>query len=217
MTFEELYQEESKTWYFKKLTKFVNHEYKEKTVYPPKDELFRAFQLCPLEDTKVVILGQDPYHNKGQANGLAFSVRKDMKIPPSLRNIYKELQSDIGAPYPEHGDLTQWATQGVLLLNTVLSVEAGQPFSHSNKGWEQFTDRVLMELNQSERPIVFVLWGKEAGKKARLITNEHHHVISSSHPSPLSARHSFFGSKVFTKINRFLDQTNQETIDFKIK
>jgi len=217
MTFEEIYLEESKHWYFKKLTKFVNHAYKEKTIYPPKKELFRAFELCPLECAKVVILGQDPYHNKGQANGLAFGVKKDVKIPPSLRNIFKEMEDDLGYPYPSHGDLTSWAKQGVLLLNTVLSVEANQPLSHVNKGWEQFTDRVLMELNHSERPIVFVFWGREAQKKARLITNEIHNVISSSHPSPLSARHSFFGSKVFRRINHFLEQTNQQPINFEIK
>lgn len=217
MTFEELYLEESKHWYFEKLTKFVNHAYKEKTVYPPKAELFRAFELSPLEKTKVVILGQDPYHNKNQANGLAFSVRKEVKIPPSLHNIFKEMNDDLGLPYPPHGDLTSWAEQGVLLMNAVLSVEANQPLSHVNKGWEQFTDRVLCELNKINRPIVFVFWGREAQKKARLITNEIHHVISSSHPSPLSARHSFFGSKVFTKINRFLVKINQSPIDFEIK
>lgn len=217
MTFEELYLEESKHWYFQKLTKFVNQAYKEQSVYPKKEELFRAFELCPLEETKVVILGQDPYHNKGQANGLAFSVHKDVKIPPSLHNIFKEMVNDLGVSYPPHGDLSSWAKQGVLLLNTVLSVEANKPLSHRNKGWEQFTDRVLEELNKSNRPIVFVFWGREAKKKARLITGEHHHVVSSSHPSPLSARHSFFGSKVFTKINRFLEKTNQEQIDFEIK
>lgn len=217
MTFEELYLEEQKNWYFEKLTKFVNQAYKERKVYPKKEELFKAFELCPLEQTKVVILGQDPYHNKGQANGLAFSVHKGVKIPPSLHNIFKEMVDDLGLGYPPHGDLTSWAKQGVLLMNAVLSVEANQPLSHRNKGWEQFTDRVLSELNQSSRPIVFVFWGREAQKKARLITGEHHHVISSSHPSPLSARHSFFGSKVFRKINRFLRQTKQGEIDFEIK
>ena len=217
VTFEELYIEESKQWYFKQLIKFVNQSYKVKTVYPPKDELFRAFELCPLEETKVVILGQDPYHNKDQANGLAFGVRKNVKIPPSLHNIFKEMVNDLEVPYPPHGDLTSWAKQEVLLLNTVLSVQANQPLSHAHRGWEQFTDKVLCELNQSTHPIVFVFWGREAQKKARFVTNEIHHMISSSHPSPLSARHSFFGSKVFTKINQFLIQTNQETIDFEVK
>jgi uracil-DNA glycosylase len=217
LRFEELYNSESKKPYFQQLMEFVNQSYREMTVYPPKEELFRAFGLCPLEDAKVVILGQDPYHNKEQANGLAFSVRKGVKIPPSLRNIFKEMVDDLHVSYPSHGDLTSWAEQGVLLMNTILSVEENKPLSHANKGWEQFTNQVLCELNKSKRPIIFIFWGREAQKKARLITNEIHQVMFSSHPSPLSARHSFFGSKLFSKINHFLEQTNQKKIDFEIK
>lgn len=203
--------------YFKKLLQKVEEEYQTKTVFPPFEQIFNAFDVCPFDNVKVVILGQDPYHNHHQAHGLAFSVLKGNPIPPSLRNMFKELQDDLGIQPPTHGDLTSWAEEGVLLLNTILTVVAHQPLSHKGIGWEQFTDRMIQYLNKDNRPKVFVLWGNNAKAKASLITNKNHLILSSSHPSPLSARHSFFGSKVYSKINQFLTDHNRQPINFTIK
>ncbi len=203
--------------YFKELLRFINIEYNTKTIFPKKEDIFNAFKYCPFKNTKLLILGQDPYHNFNQSHGLAFSVLKGNKIPPSLRNIYKELNSDLGIEIPSHGDLTFWTKQGALLLNTILTVEAHKPLSHNLKGWECFTDEVINVLNKDDRPKVFVLWGNNAISKSRLITNSNHLIISSSHPSPLSARHSFFESKVFSRINEFLKKNGITEIDFDVK
>ena len=203
--------------YFKELSRRIIDEYNSKTVYPPIDDIFNAFKLCPFDQVKVVILGQDPYHNEHQAHGLAFSVKKGNAIPPSLKNIYKELQDDLGIDIPHHGDLTAWAQQGVLLLNTILTVVAHQPLSHRNIGWDQFTDYIIQCLNEDPSPKVFVLWGNNAKLKRQFITNSNHLILTSSHPSPLSARYSFFGSKVFTNINQFLIDHNRTPIDFTIR
>ena len=200
--------------YFKQLAEFVARERDETTVYPPANEVFSAFQLTPLESVRVVILGQDPYHNEGQAHGLCFSVKKDVKLPPSLKNIYKELHADVGVAPPEHGCLTEWATQGILLLNTVLTVRAHQANSHRKQGWEVFTDSVINHLNQLDRPLVFVLWGKPAQSKLKLIDEARHKVIMSAHPSPLSARNGFFGSKPFSAINDFLGSVGESPINW---
>jgi len=202
--------------YFKELKNFIENEYESKTIFPEKEDIFNAFKYCLFSDVKLIIIGQDPYHNFNQSHGLAFSVLKGNKIPPSLRNIYKELNSDLGIDTPIHGELTSWAKQGVLLLNTILTVEAHKPLSHKNKGWEIFTDEVIKILNNDERPKVFVLWGNNAISKSKLIANKNHLIISSSHPSPLSARHSFFGSKVFSKTNDFLIKNGYDKIDFKV-
>lgn len=203
--------------YYKELEKFIKQEYETKAIFPIKEEIFNAFELCSFSNAKVIILGQDPYHNFNQAHGLAFSVLKGNKIPPSLRNIYKELVNDLGVSKPDHGELTSWAEEGVLLLNTILTVEHNSPLSHKGKGWEIFTNNIIKHLNIDDRPKVFVLWGNNAIAKKKLITNKNHLILTSSHPSPLSARHSFEGSKVFSKINEFLRKTNQREISFKIK
>lgn len=213
----EFIEEEQEKEYYKKLMLFIENEYDSKMIFPQKEDLFNAFDMSSFEDVKVIILGQDPYHDYDQANGLAFSVKQGNKIPPSLRNIYKELSSDLGVEIPEHGDLGSWAKQGVLLLNTILTVEAHKPLSHKDKGWEIFTDNVITRLNNDSTPKVFILWGNNARKKRTLISNEKHLIIESSHPSPLSARHSFFGSKLFSRTNDFLKTNNREIIDFKIK
>lgn len=209
-------EKEQEKPYFKSLNKFINDAYETEKVFPKKTDLYNAFKLCPFEDVKVVILGQDPYHDFNQAHGLAFSVQKGCKIPPSLRNIFKELNSDLGIEKPKHGDLTSWATQGVLLLNTILTVEAHKPLSHKKKGWEEFTDNVIRELNKDNNPKVFVLWGNNAKKKSVLIDNPHHLIIQTSHPSPLGARHSFFNSNQFSQINKFLEKNKRSKIDFRI-
>ena len=212
----EILKSEFKKTYFTNLMKFVDNEYNTKTIFPKKEDIFNAFNYCSFSNAKVIIIGQDPYHNFDQAHGLAFSVLKGNKIPPSLRNIYKELNTDLGIDIPNHGELIKWANEGVLLLNTILTVEAHTPLSHKFKGWEQFTNEVINILNKDNRPKVFVLWGNNAISKSTLITNNNHLIITSSHPSPLSARHSFFGSKVFSRINDFLKKNNQLEIDFKI-
>lgn len=209
-------EKEFEKTYFKELMLFIDNEYKTKIIFPKKEDIFNVFNYCPFSNVKVVILGQDPYHNFNQAHGLAFSVLKGNKIPPSLRNIYKELNADLAVDIPNHGELIKWANEGVLLLNTILTVEAHTPLSHKNKGWEQFTNEVINILNKDNRSKVFVLWGNNAISKSTLITNNNHLIITSSHPSPLSARHSFFGSKVFSRINDFLKKNNQLEIDFKI-
>ncbi len=190
--------------YMKELFKQLHKEYDSEVVYPPKNEVFRAFQLTPYSETKVVILGQDPYHGPHQANGLSFSVEEGTKFPPSLRNIFNELVEDIKCEYPSSGDLSSWAKQGVLLLNTTLTVKESQPMSHTGMGWERFTDVVLSEINKKSTPVVFILWGKHAQSKKKLIDQSKHFVIESAHPSPLSARRGFFGSHPFSKTNMFL-------------
>ena len=182
--------------------------------YPDKYDIFNALHFTPYQDTKVVILQQTPYHGPGQAHGLSFSVKPGVAIPPSLKNIYRELASDLGCKIPNHGYLKHWADQGVLLLNTVLTVRAGQAHSHKGKGWEQFTDRVISLLNEREKPVVFILWGRPAQMKKALITNTHHYLIESPHPSPLSASRGFFGSKPFSKANQFLRENQMGEIEF---
>lgn len=198
--------------YFKAINAFLDEVYASGTVYPPRDAIFKALQLTPYEKTKVLILGQDPYHGPGQAQGLSFSVPDSMPAPPSLQNILKELSDDIGSR--SHHDLTSWAEQGVLLLNACLSVPAGQANGHANLIWEPFTDAIIELLNQKEEPLVFILWGSYARKKKRLITHDRHLVLESPHPSPLSSYRGFFGSKPFSKTNHFLAQHHQARIDW---
>ncbi len=217
-SFETLYEEERKKPYFKAIAQALKTAQAEgKTVYPPKTERFAALKLTPYEKVKVVILGQDPYHDINQAHGLSFSVRKNIKIPPSLRNIYLELHNDLGILPAKHGDLTALAEQGVLLLNTVLTVEAHQPQSHAKIGWQIFTDRVIEVLNQREKPMVFLLWGAAAQNKAVLINHQKHLVLKSTHPSPLSAHRGFLGCKHFSKCNAWLIQQGQTPIDWQIR
>ena len=199
---------------YKKFYKIIENEYKTKTIFPPKDYIFNALKLTPYSNTKVVIVGQDPYHGEGEAHGLSFSVQEGIKIPPSLQNIYKELQDDLGIPPSSKGDLTKWAKEGVLLLNAVLTVEKDRPASHRNIGWERLTDYIIRILNEKEEPVVFILWGNFAKEKAKLITNSKHLIITSSHPSPFSARYGFFGSKPFSKTNNFLKKHNLKEIDW---
>ena len=203
--------------YYKKLYQFVNEEYKTRKIFPPGNDIFNAFHLTPLSKVKVVILGQDPYHNDGQAHGLCFSVNKGVEIPPSLVNIYKELHDDIGFVIPNHGCLTKWAEQGVLLLNTVLTVRAHQANSHRNMGWEQFTDAAIMALNAQDRPIVFMLWGRPAREKKKLLTNPKHLILEAAHPSPLSAYNGFFGCRHFSRCNQFLTAHGVEPVDWQIE
>lgn len=203
--------------YMQDLKAFLKREYSQgATIYPRGSEFFAALNLTPIPSTKVVILGQDPYHGPGQAHGLCFSVRQDVAIPPSLLNIYKELRSDLGLPIPEHGHLEGWARQGVLLLNSVLSVRAHLAGSHANKGWERFTDRIIAILNSQREHLVFVLWGAYAQKKGQLIDRQRHLVLTSAHPSPLSASRGFFGSKPFSKINNYLEQHGAQPIDWNL-
>lgn len=196
--------EEFQKPYFKELISFLEDEYKNQVIYPEKEDIFNALKYTSFKDTKVVIIGQDPYHGKGQAHGLCFSVKQGIKLPPSLKNIFKELESDVGRTVTDNGDLTYWAKQGILMLNNVLTVREGQPASHKGKGWEQFTDCIISELNKKESPIVFLLWGAHAEKKARLIDNPLHYRLISGHPSPLSAYRGFFGCKHFSKTNEIL-------------
>lgn len=202
--------------YYKDLYKFVLHEYKNHKIFPEADDMFNAFHLTPIKDVKVVILGQDPYHNHGQAHGLCFSVKPGVDTPPSLLNIYKELQDDLGYEIPNNGYLESWAKQGVLMLNTVLTVRAHQANSHKGKGWEQFTDVVIEAVNRQDRPIVFILWGAPARKKKAMLNNPKHLILEAPHPSPLSAYRGFFGSKPFSKTNRFLEESGLEPIEWKI-
>ena len=203
--------------YFINIVKFVNQIYKEKTVFPPKTKILKALTTTDYNDVKVVILGQDPYHGVGEANGLAFSVSDGIKLPPSLRNIYKELHDDLGIPISNKGNLECWAKEGVLLLNAVLTVEKDKPASHKNVGWETFTDTIIQKLNEKETPIVFILWGAFARSKKKYITNPKHLVIESPHPSPFSASYGFFGSKPFSRTNNFLIQNHIPPIDWTIK
>lgn len=203
--------------YYKDLYNFVKQEYNTHEVYPSADNLFNAFTYTPLSEVKVVILGQDPYHGEGQAHGLCFSVQKGVKIPPSLVNIYKELQSDLNCYIPNNGYLEKWAKQGVLLLNTVLTVRAHIPLSHQGKGWEKFTDAVIQAVNKQDRPIVFILWGKPAQAKKQMLNNPNHLILEGPHPSPLSAFRGFFGSKPFSQTNEFLKSHGVRPIDWQIE
>lgn len=201
---------------FKKFYHVVEEEYLHKTIFPPKNYIFNALKLTPYKKVKVVIVGQDPYHGVGEAHGLSFSVQKGINIPPSLKNIYKELESDLGIPpYPE-GDLSAWAKQGVLLLNAVLTVEKDKPASHRNLGWERLTDYIIKTLNNKEEPVVFILWGNFAKEKKKLITNPKHFILTSPHPSPFSANSGFFGSRPFSKTNEFLIKNGQTPIDWDL-
>jgi uracil-DNA glycosylase len=213
---QELKPEFSKP-YYRQLYQFVKQEYSTAQVFPPADDIFNAFHLTPLNEVKVVILGQDPYHNTGQAHGLCFSVKPDVEIPPSLVNIYKELHDDLGCYIPDNGYLVKWAKQGVLMLNTVLTVRAHMANSHRGRGWEEFTDAAIRSLNRQDRPIVFILWGSPAQAKERMLDNPRHLILKAPHPSPLSAYRGFFGSKPFSKTNAFLVQNGLEPIDWQIE
>ena len=204
--------------YYKELYSFVKEEYSKTVVYPPSEDIFNALHLTPLKDVKVLILGQDPYHGENQAHGLSFSVLPTQKdIPPSLQNIYKELNSDLGCYIPNNGYLEKWAKQGVLLLNTVLTVRAHQANSHQGKGWEQFTDAIIQAVNAQDRPVVYMLWGNPAQRKIPMLTNPKHLILKAPHPSPLSAYRGFFGCKHFSQANAFLEQHGLEPIDWQIE
>ncbi len=202
---------------FKKFYKVVENEYNTKTIFPPRDYIFNALKLTPYKNVKVVIVGQDPYHGVGEAHGLSFSVQKGIKVPPSLKNIYKELYDDLGITPYEEGDLSAWAKQGVLLLNAVLTVEKDKPASHRKLGWERLTDYIIKKLNNKEEPVVFILWGNFAKEKRGFITNPKHLVLTSAHPSPFSANYGFFGSKPFSKTNDFLIKNGLEPINWDLK
>ena len=210
-------QEEFDKPYFEQLVTFVKNEYNTTVVFPPADDIFNAFHLTPLKDVKVVILGQDPYHNVHQAHGLSFSVLPGEEAPPSLKNIYKELHDDCGCYIPNNGYLKKWADQGVLLLNTVLTVRAHQANSHQGHGWEQFTDAVINAVNMQDRPIVYMLWGRPAQSKIPMLTNPKHLILKAPHPSPLSAYRGFFGCKHFSQANEFLKEHGIEPIDWQIE
>lgn len=209
-------KDEFKKDYYLKLRRFLEEEYRTKTVYPEMRDIFNALKFTSFKDTKVVILGQDPYHGKGQSHGLSFSVKKGVKTPPSLRNMYKELNTDLGFKLPNNGYLKKWTEQGVLLLNTSLTVREAEANSHRKIGWEIFTDKIIQTLNEREDPVVFILWGNNAKAKEELITNDRHCIIKSVHPSPLSASRGFFGSKPYSKTNEFLKSIGKKAIDWQI-
>ncbi len=213
----EALKDEFKKPYYKKLFETVNQEYRTRKIFPPANDIFNAFHLTPLDKVKVVILGQDPYHNNGQAHGLCFSVQKGVEVPPSLVNIYQELHDDLGVKIPDHGCLTKWASQGVLMLNTVLTVRAHQANSHRDIGWEQFTDAAIKALDRQDRPIVFILWGSPAQRKKAMLHNPQHLILQAPHPSPLSAFRGFFGSRPFSQTNRFLQEHGVEPVDWEIE
>ncbi|MDR0836270.1 MAG: uracil-DNA glycosylase [Tannerella sp.] len=200
--------------YFKQVTDFVRDEYRNNTVYPAAKLIFNAFDLCPFDKVKIVLLGQDPYHEPGQAHGLCFSVQEGIAFPPSLRNIFKEISEDLGKAVPRSGDLTRWAEQGVLLLNATLTVRAHSAGSHQGKGWEMFTDAVIRKLASERKNIVYILWGAYAQRKAEMIDSQQNFVLQSPHPSPLSASRGFFGNKHFSKANAYLEKTGQKTIEW---
>lgn len=212
-----LAEEEFEQPYYLRLRQFLIEEYRTRVIYPDKYDIFNALHYTPFGETKVVILGQDPYHGPGQAHGLSFSVKPGVNPPPSLKNIFKELQADLGCYIPNNGHLVHWAQQGVLLLNTVLTVRAGMAHSHRGIGWETFTDKVITALNQREKPVVFILWGKPAQEKLQLITSPQHYIIQSPHPSPFSANRGFFGSRPFSKTNQFLKKNGNAEIDWQIQ
>lgn len=213
---QSLLSKEFEKLYYQELTKILENEYSTKTIYPEKAEIFQAMYLTPYEETKVVLLGQDPYHGNDQAHGLSFSVKKGVKPPPSLINIFKEYKTDLGFEHPQDGCLTKWAEEGVLLLNTVLTVRESLANSHKGLGWEPFTNEVISLLNKRQKPVVFLLWGKHAQEKKRFITSKQHFIIESPHPSPLSAHRGFFGSRPFSKVNSFLRSVGQGEIDWKL-
>ena len=215
--FKEIINQEQNKEYYRKLQQFLEKEYQEKIVYPAKENIFAALKTTPYESVKVVILGQDPYHGEGEAHGLSFSVCPGIKTPPSLKNIYKELQSELGCEIPNNGYLMKWAKQGVLLLNAVLTVEKDKPASHRGKGWEQFTDKIIEEIDKKEEPVVFMLWGNFAKSKEALLKNPNHLVLTSAHPSPFSARNGFFGNNHFIKANEYLTEHGLEPIDWQIE
>ncbi len=206
--------EEFEKEYYLNLRSFLKGEYSTQRIYPDMYDIYNALKLTPYSEVKVVILGQDPYHGQGQAHGLCFSVQKGVKLPPSLQNIYKEIESDLGVKMPSHGELTSWARQGVLLLNTTLTVREGKPQSHLGKGWEILTDKIIQKLNESPSPIVYILWGSNARSKKKLINNKNHLILETVHPSPLSAYNGFFGCKHFSRANEFLAQNNITPIDW---
>ena len=211
---DEILKDEWQKPYMQGLFAFLKQEYVENIIYPPQEDVLNALKYTSFNDVKVVIIGQDPYHGFGQAQGLCFSVKEGVKLPPSLVNIFKELETDVGRPFTNNGDISYWAKQGVLMLNTVLTVREGQPQSHKGKGWEKFTDRVISELNKKETPVVFLLWGKPAEKKAQIITNPIHKKLVSVHPSPLSAYRGFLGCGHFSKTNEILIQNGQKPIQW---
>ena len=213
---QEALKDEFKKDYYKQLFEKVNEEYRTRLIFPPANDIFNAFHLTPLKDVKVVILGQDPYHGNNQAHGLCFSVKPEVEIPPSLVNIYKELQDDLGCTIPGHGYLVKWAKQGVLMLNTILTVRAHQANSHRGIGWEEFTDAAIRVLNTQDRPIVFILWGRPAQMKKAMLNNPKHLILEAPHPSPLSSYRGFFGSRPFSKTNQFLEANGVEPIDWQI-
>ncbi|MBQ3782760.1 MAG: uracil-DNA glycosylase [Lachnospiraceae bacterium] len=208
--------DEFKKDYYKDLYQFVKKEYSENVVFPASEDIFNALHLTPLSKVKVVIIGQDPYHNVGQAHGLCFSVKPEVEIPPSLVNIYKELKDDLGCEIPDNGYLVKWAEQGVLMLNTVLTVRAHEPGSHQGKGWEHFTDAIIKAVNEVDRPVVFILWGRPARMKKKMLNNPKHLILEAPHPSPLSVYRGFFGSKPFSQTNAFLEANGVEPIDWQI-
>jgi len=213
-SWHERLQEEFEQPYFQALTLFVKEEVKQHTIYPPGKLIFNAFEKCPFEQVKVVIIGQDPYHGPGQANGLSFSVNDGMRIPPSLVNIFKEIHNDLGKPIPKSGNLERWAEQGVLMLNATLTVRASSPGSHQKKGWETFTDAVIKTVSREKENVVFLLWGAYAQKKGQIIDTERHLVLTSPHPSPFSADRGFFGSKHFSQCNAYLEQKGLTPIEW---
>lgn len=217
MNFKEIIEEESKKEYFKELQSFVDNEYKNKTIFPERKNIYASLENTPFDKVKVVIIGQDPYHGEGEAHGFAFSVKPGIKIPPSLKNIYKELNAEYGCYIPNNGYLMKWAEQGVLLLNTVLTVEKDKPASHQGKGWETFTDRIIEEIDKKEEPVVFMLWGNFAKSKKALLKNKKHLVLESPHPSPFSARHGFFGNNHFKLANEYLSKNGINPIDWQIE
>lgn len=213
---QNILQDEFKQDYYLALRAFLKEEYSNQTIYPPMEDIFNALHYTSYENTKVVIIGQDPYHGPNQAHGLSFSVQHGVRTPPSLKNIYKELHADLGYPIPTHGNLTEWAEEGVLLLNTVLTVRQQEPNSHKGKGWENFTNKIIEAANQKQEPVVFILWGRHAEEKEALITNDWHKIIKSPHPSPFSANRGFFGSKPFSQANAFLIEARRVPIDWEI-
>lgn len=213
---DNLLKDEYNKEYFKNLMKYIKKEYEEKIIYPKQNEVFNVFRYTNFNDVKVVIIGQDPYHGPKQAEGLSFSVSNEVLKPPSLKNIFKELESDLDIPFPKNNSLKPWANEGVLLLNAVLTVEEHNPTSHKDKGWEIFTDEVIRIINKKYTPVVFILWGSYAKNKKKLITNPKHYIIESAHPSPFSAYNGFFGSKPFSKTNEFLKRNNLKEVNWKI-
>lgn len=213
---DEILKEEYKKDYFINMLKNLQIEYRNKTIFPPKHDVFKAMRLTDYDDIKIVIIGQDPYHGTGEAEGLSFSVQDGIRKPPSLKNIFKELKDDLGYDEPESGSLIKWAKEGVLLLNAILTVEKDKPLSHKGLDWERFTDEVIKKINEREKPVVFILWGNFAKSKKRLISNPNHYIIESAHPSPFSARYGFFGSRPFSKANNYLISKKISPVNFKL-